>query len=463
MGYNAALVSRTRIAMNTEFEFIVIGGGSGGVATARRAAQHGAKVLLIEEGRLGGTCVNVGCVPKKVMWHAAQLMDGFADAADYGFSFDALRHDWGKLVGRREAYIQRLNGIYGRNLEKAGVQVINGQAAMQDGKQVVVNGETYQAPHILIATGGHPSWPEIPGAALGTDSDGFFALESRPATAAIVGSGYIAVELAGVLSALGTQVTLLLRKSHVLKNFDAMLGETLLAHLQKSNINVVTEIQVRGLTQDESGVRVEYDTDRAPESFDTLIWAIGRSPNIHGLNLEEAGVEVDSKGYVPTDKYQNTNIKGIYAVGDVSGRLELTPVAIAAGRRLADRVFGGKIDRHLDYENVPTVVFSHPPIGTVGLTEGQARERFGDDAVKIYSSHFTSLYYGVVEHKSPSDMKLVCVGKQEEIVGVHLIGEGADEMLQGFAVAVRMGATKRDLDDTVAIHPTSAEELVTMT
>lgn len=448
---------------NTEFQFIVIGGGSGGVATARRAAQHGAKVLLIEAGRLGGTCVNVGCVPKKVMWHAAQLMDGFADAPDYGFTFDALRHDWGKLVGRREDYIHRLNGIYGRNLEKAGIKVVSGQAVLQDGKQVVVNGETYQAPHILIATGGHSSWPEIPGAALGTDSDGFFALQSRPASVAIVGSGYIAVELAGVLDALGAQVTLLLRKAHVLKNFDTMLGETLLEHLQKSNINVVTETQVSALTQDESGVRVEYTTDRASEVFGTLIWAIGRTPNTHGLNLEEAGVEVDAKGYVQTDKYQNTNIEGVYAVGDVSGRLELTPVAIAAGRRLADRLFGGQIDRHLDYENVPTVVFSHPPIGTVGLTESQACERFGDAAVKVYSSHFTSLYYGVVEHKSPSDMKLICVGKEEKVVGVHLIGEGADEMLQGFAVAVRMGASKRDLDDTVAIHPTSAEEVVTMT
>lgn len=449
--------------MNTEFDFIVIGGGSGGVATARRAAQYGAKVLLVEEGRLGGTCVNVGCVPKKVMWHAAQLMHGFADAGDYGFTVDKPTHDWGKLAHRRENFIRRLNGIYGRNLEKAGVQVVSGQAAMLDNKQVQVNGEIYQAPHILIATGGHPTWPEVPGAALGTDSDGFFALESCPQTAAIVGSGYIAVELAGVLNALGTQVTLLLRKTHVLKDFDAMLGETLLEHLQKSNVNVVTGTQVSGLTQDNTGVRVEYATDKPAESFDTLIWAIGRSPNIHGLNLENAGVDVDAKGYVETDKYQNTNVEGVYAVGDVTGRLELTPVAIAAGRRLADRIFGKKIDRHLDYTNVPTVVFSHPPIGTVGLTEAQARERFGDAAVKVYSSHFNALYYGVLEHKSASDMKLVCVGDDEKVVGVHLIGEGADEMLQGFAVAVRMGATKRDFDDTVAIHPTSAEELVTMT
>ena len=449
--------------MDKKFDFIVIGGGSGGVATGRRAAQHGAKVLLIEEGRLGGTCVNVGCVPKKIMWHAAQLMHGFSDAEDYGFEAAKPLHDWGKLVARREKYIRRLNGIYGSNLDKAGIEVIAGQASMLDGKRVQVGDDIYSAEHILIASGGHPSWPEIPGAALGTDSDGFFALESRPESVAIVGSGYIAVELAGVLKSLGTQVTLLLRKAHVVKAFDDMLGDCLLEHLQKSGIDVVTNTQVEKLTEAESGVRAEFDTDRDAQTFDSLIWAIGRSPNTHGLNLEIAGIDVDAKGYVEADKYQNTNVAGIYAVGDVTGRIELTPVAIAAGRRLADRVFGGMADRHLDYENVPTVVFTHPPIGTVGLSEAAARKKFGDEEVKVYTSHFTSLYYGVLEHKSPTDMKLVCVGKEEKVVGVHIIGEGADEMLQGFAVAVRMGATKQDFDDTVAIHPTSAEELVTMT
>lgn len=449
--------------MNTSYDFIVIGGGSGGVATARRAAKHGAKVLLIEEGRLGGTCVNVGCVPKKVMWHAVQLMHGFSDAEDYGFSVAKPVHDWGKLVERRETYIRRLNEIYGRNLDKAGVDTVAGQASLLDGKRVQVNDVIYGAPHILIATGGHPSWPEIPGAALGTDSDGFFTLKNCPKSVAIVGSGYIAVELAGVLQALGAQVTLLLRKDHVVKQFDAMLGEKLLEHLEKSGIDVVENTQVKKLTDAQPGVRAEFNTEREPQDFDSLIWAIGRSPNTHGLNLEVAGIEVDGKGYIETDKYQNTNVEGIYAVGDVTGRLELTPVAIAAGRRLADRLFDGQSERHLDYHNVPTVVFTHPPIGTVGLSEAQALKEYGGDAVKTYSSHFTSLYYGVQAHKSPSDMKLVCVGEEQKVVGVHIIGEGADEMLQGFAVAVRLGATKRDFDDTVAIHPTSAEELVTMT
>ncbi len=449
--------------MSTSYDFIVIGGGSGGVATARRAAKYGARVLLIEEGRLGGTCVNVGCVPKKIMWHAAQLMHGFSDAEDYGFAAVEPEHNWGKLVARREAYIRRLNEIYGRNLDKAGVAVISGQAAMLDGKRVQVNEAIYSAPHILIATGGHPSWPEIPGAALGTDSDGFFGMQNCPASVALAGSGYVAVELAGVLNALGAHVTLILRKAHVVKQFDAMLGDTLLEHLQKSGVEVVTDTQVTQLTEADSGVRAEFDTAREAQSFDALIWAIGRSPNTHGLNLEVAGIDVGAKGYIETDKYQNTNVEGILAVGDVTGRLELTPVAIVAGRRLADRLFGGQADRHLDYQNVPTVVFTHPPIGTVGLSEADARKQYGDDAVKVYTSHFTSLYYGVMEHKSPSDMKLVCIGEEEKVVGLHLIGEGADEMLQGFAVAVRMGATKRDFDDTVAIHPTGAEELVTMT
>ena len=456
--------------MQREFDLIVIGGGSGGVATARRAAQYGASVLLIEEGRLGGTCVNVGCVPKKVMWHAAELAREFADAPDYGFELNPPpAHDWSRLVARRENYIQRLNGIYGRNLEQAGVTLLAAQAHFLGAGRVAAGGEEYRAPHVLIATGGYPRWPKIPGAALGTDSDGFFALQQCPRRVAIVGSGYIAVELAGVLNALGADTTLLLRKSHVLKNFDAMLGEQLLNHLRGAGINVVENIQVAELSPAGDGVRAIFDDDSGQEAaqesaeYDCVIWAVGRDPNLHALNLEDAGVALTVSGHVQADAWQNTSVEGIYAVGDVTGRLELTPVAIAAGRRLADRLFGGQPDRRLDYANVPTVVFTHPPIGTVGLTEAQARTQYGDAAVTVYSSHFTALYYGVLEHKSGSAMKLVCVGEQQRVVGVHLIGEGADEMLQGFAVAVRMGATKADFDDTVAIHPTSAEEVVTMT
>lgn len=449
-----------------DFDLIVLGGGSGGIAAARRAAQHGARVALIEAGRLGGTCVNVGCVPKKVMWHAADLAHKFADAPGYGFELGPPPLDWNRLVRHREDYIRRLNGIYARNLEKDGVTVFRGRGELVDERSLTVDGQRLYAAHVLIAAGGHPAWPELPGAALGTDSDGFFALDSCPRRVALVGSGYIAVELAGMLRALGrsmgAETTLLLRKDRVLKYLDPMLGETLIERMREAGIEVVTETRVEKLTEDGAGLRVHYATGCEPESFDTLIWAIGRSPNTHGIGLEHAGIEVDSDGHVVVDDYQNTNMPGVYAVGDVTGRAELTPVAIAAGRRLADRVFGGQADRHLDYENIPTVVFSHPPVGSVGLTEGEARERFGDAAVTVYEHGFTSLYYGVLEHKVGSRMKLVCAGGEERVVGVHVIGDGADEMLQGFAVAVRMGATKRDFDDTVAIHPTNAEEFVTI-
>lgn len=450
-----------------EFDLLVLGGGSGGIAAARRAARHGARVALVEAGRLGGTCVNVGCVPKKIMWHAADLAHRFADAPGYGFDLGEFKGgpplNWNRLAIHRENYVRRLNGIYGHNLDKDGVTVFRGRGELVDERHVEVDGQRLHAEHLLIATGGHPKWPELPGAALGTDSDGFFALESCPRRVALVGSGYIAVELAGVLHALGAETTLLLRKDHVLKYLDPALGETLIERMREAGIEVVMNAPVARLEEDGAGVRVQYQTDREAESFDELIWAIGRGPNSHDIGLEHAGVDVDADGHIAVDDYQNTNIPGIYAVGDVTGRAELTPVAIAAGRRLADRLFGGESDRHLDYENIPTVVFAHPPVGAVGLSEQAARERFGDAAIKVYESRFKALYYGVLEHKVGSYMKLVCAGDEERVVGVHIIGLGADEMLQGFAVAVRMGATKRDFDDTVAIHPTSAEELVTMT
>lgn len=450
-----------------DFDLLVLGGGSGGIAAARRAAQHGARVALVEAGRLGGTCVNLGCVPKKVMWHAADLAHRFADADGYGFEAGPPSLNWKRLVVHRENYIRRLNGIYASNLDKDGVTLFRGRGECLDEHTLAVDGQRLRAPHLLIATGGHPTWPALPGAALGTDSDGFFALESCPRRVALVGSGYIAVELAGMLHALGrsmgAETTLLLRKDHVLKHFDAMLGETLIERMREAGIEVVADAPVTELEEDGPGVRVHYTGDRPPASFDELIWAIGRTPNTHGIGLEHTGVNVGADGRVAVDDYQNTNVPGVYAVGDVTGRAELTPVAIAAGRRLADRVFGGQADRRLDYENIPTVVFSHPPVGSVGLAERDARERFGGAAVTVYEHRFTPLYYGVLEHKVGSRMKLVCAGDDERVVGLHVIGDGADEMLQGFAVAVRLGAAKRDFDDTVAIHPTNAEEFVTMT
>ena len=449
--------------MSECFDLIVLGGGSGGMATARRAASYGKRVALIERGRLGGTCVNVGCVPKKVMWHAADFAERAAAAVDYGFAGGVLEHDWPRLVANRARYVERLNGIYARNLDKDGVENIAGEASFVDPHTVAVNDRELTGAHVLIATGGKSRWPDIPGAALGTDSDGFFEWQERPRRVALSGSGYIACELAGILRALGSDVTLLLRREHVLKAFDAMLGDTLIERMREVGIEIQMNREAAEVLDADGGIRVRFTDGDESQTFDRLIWAIGRDANVAALGLAQIGLELAADGTVAVDEWQDTAIDGVHALGDVAGGPELTPVAIAAGRRLADRLFGGKPESRLDYRNIPSVAFTHPPIGTVGLSEAQARAQYGDDAVRIYTSHYVALYHGVLEHKVPSDMKLVCAGTDETVIGAHVIGDGADEMIQGFAVAVKMGATKADFDSTVAIHPTSAEEFVTMT
>jgi len=447
--------------LSKKYDLIVIGGGSGGIAHARRAAEHGAAVAVIEYGPLGGTCVNVGCVPKKVMWYAATQMHHFDHAADYGFDISLHGHDWAALKSRRDAYVKRLNGIYEANLDRSGVTYINGAASFVDAHTVAVTDEQYRADRIVIATGGRPGVPNIPGAEHGITSDGFFALEERPQRVLVVGSGYIAVELAGVFSALHSQVQMVIRKDSVLRSFDAMLSEQLVAAMEKDGIEIESRVIPASLKKSVDGLVLHAEDGRAFGPFDAVLWAIGRDANVSGLELYKAGVESDSRGFVLTDLYQQTNVEHIFALGDVTGRAALTPVAIAAGRRLADRLYGGMDGRHLDYELIPTVIFSHPPIGTLGLTEAAARERYGD-AVNIYTSGFTPMFFALGAKKQRSVMKLITVGADEKIVGCHVIGDGADEMLQGFAVAIRMGATKADFDDTVAIHPSNAEEFVTM-
>jgi glutathione reductase (NADPH) len=324
-----------------------------------------------------------------------------------------------------------------------------------------VNGKRLTAPHVVIATGGVPTVPDLPGAGLGITSDGFFSLAQRPQRVAVVGSGYIATELAGSFHELGSQVELFIRKDHLLTHFDVMLGKSLMRETRAQGM-LIHEHVVLAALKDESGRKTLVAADgREFAGFDCVLWAIGRSANVAGLDLKSAGVATDDSGYVVTDDYQNTNVAGVYAIGDVTGRAALTPVAIAAGRRLSDRLFDGKTDRRLDYNMIATVVFTHPPIGTVGMSESEARAAYGD-AVKVYVADFTPMYHALTTRKSHTDMKLVCVGPEQKIVGCHIIGVGADEMMQGFAVAIRMGATKRDFDDTVAVHPTSSEELVTM-
>jgi len=448
--------------MTKHYDLLAIGGGSGGLSAAERAAMYGKRSAVIEMGRMGGTCVNVGCVPKKVMWNAASIAHALRDARGYGFDVLVNDFSWADLVTGRESYIKDINDWYHTYLKDSNIDEVGGCARFVDAHTLEVNGERYTADHIVISPGGVPMIPAIPGAEHGITSDGFFALKAQPKRVAIVGAGYIAVELAGLLRALGSEVDLLLRRQHFLASFDAMLRETLMEEMVNDGINILPNINIERVEKGGDGLlTLHCQGGHELTGFDCLIWAIGRAPNTADLNLSAAGVSVDDNGYIPTDKFQNTNVPGIYAVGDVTGRVQLTPVAIAAARRLGDRLFNGQSERHLDYENIPTVVFSHPPIGTVGLTEDEAREAHGD-AVKIYQTRFTPMYHALTPHKTRTAMKLVCVGAQEKVVGVHIIGHGADEMLQGFAVAVKMGATKKQFDDTVAIHPSSAEELVTM-
>ena len=448
-----------------QFDLLVLGGGSGGLATAQRAAEHGARVAIFEPARLGGTCVNVGCVPKKVMWNAAELKGALEHAPYYGFDVKTGSHDWPKLKRGRDAYVQRLNGIYARNLDKKGIVVVPDAATLAGPGEVVTSaGERFAAPHILIATGGAPVIPPFPGGQLAITSNDFFELERLPEKVAIVGSGYVAVELAGVLQSLGSRVHLFIRYERVLRSFDTLLGEKLMLAMRASGIEIETGVVPVAFARspDTGKLMVEAADGRRFEGFDEVLAAIGRAPATPGLGLEQAGVVCSSEGHVVVDRYQNTSTPGIYAVGDVTGQAELTPVAIAAGRRLADRVFGGMAESHLRYDVIPTVLFTHPPIGTVGMSEEQAREHYPNEPIRVYKSEFVSMFYAWTDVKPQTAMKLVCVGADERVVGCHVIGLGADEMIQGFAVAVTMGARKRDFDDTIAIHPTSAEELVTM-
>jgi glutathione reductase (NADPH) len=447
--------------MSEIVDLIVVGGGSGGIATARRAAEYGASVVLVESGRLGGTCVNVGCVPKKLMWNAAELADAMRDAGGYGFDIELQGHDWAALKARRDAYILRLTEIYAANLAKSKVELVRGEARLVAAQTVEVAGRRISAERIVLATGGRPRRPDIPGAELGIDSDGFFELPRRPLRVTLVGAGYVAVELAGVFAALGSEVTVMWRGATLLRDFDPMLGAAAQEGLAAAGVTVLPQTIPAALQRATDGrIDVRLESGALPASQDALIWATGRDPVTSYID-PHLGLARDSHDYIEVDEYQQTNLPGVFAIGDVTGRATLTPVAIAAGRRLADRLWGGQAGRKLSYQNIPTVIFGHPPLGTVGLSEPAARAQFGA-AVKCYNASFVPMFYAFSAAKPKTRMKLVTVGAEERIVGLHLAGRGVDEMLQGFAVAVRMGATKRDFDDTVAIHPTVAEELVTM-
>ena len=443
------------------FDLIAIGGGSGGLAVAEKAAQYGKKVAIVETKSIGGTCVNNGCVPKKVMWYAANLAHAVDDANGFGIPAERGRTDWLRLVSGRDSYIANITNWWNGYVEDQGITLIEGYASFVDSQTIQVGDATYTADHIVIATGGQPIVPPVPGAEHGITSDGFFELMEQPKKVAVIGGGYIGVELSGVLRALGSEITMVALENRVLELFDPMISRVLEDEMRKQGIDVRPGFEVIELAKSDEGVSLRSKHGVILEGFDTVIWAVGRRPNTAGLNLEAAGVEVIRGGFVPVDAYENTNVEGIYAIGDITGKTPLTPVAIAAGRKLAARLFDNQPESRVDYDNIPSVVFSHPPVGTVGMTEIAARERYGS-SVKTYSADFTPMRYALAEHGSTTAMKLVCAGDDEKIVGIHVIGDGADEMLQGFAVAVKMGAIKSDFDNTIPIHPTSAEELVTM-
>ncbi|KAG8527982.1 GTP-binding protein gtr1 [Bacidia gigantensis] len=463
-----------------ECDYLVIGGGSGGLASARRASgQWGAKTIAIESNRLGGTCVNVGCVPKKVTWNAAAIAETLDHAKSYGFSIkQTAPFDWPTFTKKRADYVKRLNGIYDRNLEKDHVEWLHGRAYLHSKNEVEVQlhdggNQTIHAKKILIATGGHPNIPNTPGADLGITSDGFFELEQQPKKAALVGAGYIAVEMAGMFHHLGTETHLFIRHDSFLRTFDPLVQEKIMSEYERQGIIIhrnSAQSKVEKHPSKPGFLNLHYSDTTTKDGvleIDCLLWAIGRSPEVEDLHLDKIGIKTDPKGHIVADDYQNTSIDNIYALGDVCGKIELTPVAIAAGRKLANRLFGGEAhkDDHLDYTNIPSVVFAHPEVGSIGLTEPAAKEKYGENEVKVYETSFTAMYYAMMEkqeEKAPSSFKLICVGNEEKVVGLHILGEGCSEMLQGFGVAVKMGATKKDFDNCVAIHPTSAEELVTL-
>lgn len=466
--------------ISKEIDFLVIGGGSGGLGCARMASsKFGAKTMVVEAMRLGGTCVNVGCVPKKVTYNAAALAEAIHDAKAYGFSVQETKpFDFTTFKHKRDAYVKRLNGIYERNLANDKVEYVHGWAKLLSKNEVEITLDdgtktTVRANKILLAVGGQPTKPpsEIPGAEYGINSDGFFDIDVLPKKVALVGAGYIAVEFAGMFNAFGTETHLFIRHKTFLRHFDPMIQEGVTSEYERLGVRVHKESAQTKIEKDPStGKLTIYYKDSNGESklegVDHLIWAIGRTPMTKNIGLEEAGVKLDEKGYIVTDEYQNTSVDNIYALGDVSGRVELTPVAIAAGRRLAERLYGGEQFKtaRIDYSNVPSVVFAHPEVGSIGLTEPQAVEQYGRDSLTIYQTSFTAMYYAMMEpeDKAPTKYKVICAGPEQKIVGLHIMGLGSGEMLQGFGVAIKMGATKKDLDSCIPIHPTSAEELVTL-
>ena len=443
---------------STSFDFFVIGAGSGGVRAARMAAGMGVRVAVAEASALGGTCVNLGCIPKKLYSNAAHYAEGFEEARGYGWNVGEPTLDWARLKANRAAEILRLNGIYERLLVDAGVTVLRGRARLVDPHTVEVNGQRFEARHVLVATGGHPLMPEVPGGELAVSSDDMFDLSVFPSHLVVVGAGYIACEMASIFRGLGAQVTQLVRGPQLLRGFDADVATFVTDEMRKKGVDIRLLSKIEAMQAVDGRVAVRLH-DGQTLLADTVLSATGRGPNTAGLGLQEAGVNVGPRGDVVVDEHYQSNLPSVHAVGDVTDTVQLTPVALAEAMVLVDRLFGDG-QRRMHYELIPTAVFTHPNIGTVGLSEAQAREKYA--AVRIYRSDFKALRHTLSGSPERTLMKLVVDDASDLVVGAHMVGADAGEIIQGFAVALRAGATKAVFDSTIGIHPTVAEEFVTL-
>jgi glutathione reductase (NADPH) len=441
-----------------DYDLFTIGAGSGGVRASRISASYGAKVAVAEDLYLGGTCVNVGCVPKKLFVYASHYAEDFEDAAGYGWTVGKSSFNWSTLLANKNKEIERLNGIYGRLLDNAGVELFNGRASVVDAHTVSVNGKTVTADKILVATGGWPVVPDIPGKEHAITSNEIFYIENLPKRAIVVGGGYIAVEFAGILEGLGVEVTQLYRGPHFLRGFDDDVRTFLATEMRKKGVNLVFNANIARIEKSGDVLKAELENGEEIET-DLILYATGRAPNSRGIGLEETGVEMADNGAIKVDDQFKTSVDSIYAIGDVIDRVALTPVAIAEGMVLAGNLFRGE-NLSMDYADIPTAVFSQPNIGTVGLTEAQAREKYG--AIDIYASSFTPMKHTLSGRDEKTFMKLIVDQASDRVVGFHMVGPDAGETTQGLGIALKCGATKAQFDATIGIHPTAAEEFVTM-
>lgn len=443
-----------------DFDLFTIGAGSGGVRASRIAAGHGARVAVAEERYFGGTCVNVGCVPKKLLVYGAEYGQAFADAAGFGWSADNVRHDWNALIAAKDTEINRLNGIYRRLLDGAGVTIYEGRATIVDAHTVEVNGSRVTAERILIATGGWPELPSEPGAKeYGITSNEVFYLKTFPRRVVVAGGGYIALEFASLFNGLGAQVTQLYRGAQILRGFDTDVRDFVADEVRKAGIDLQLNTIITRIEKVDGGL-IAHLSDGTALECDAVVYAIGRKPMSYGLGLENVGVETDRAGAITVNDQYQTSVPSIYALGDVTNRVNLTPVALAEGHVLADRLYGNR-PRDVNYDNIPTAVFSIPPMATVGITEEQARATL-PGGVDIYRTNFKPMRHQLSGRDQRTFMKLVVDRATQKVVGCHMVGADTPEMIQGIAVAMNAGATKQVFDNTIGLHPTAAEEFVTM-